>query len=83
MSGAVSGAQFIPHANPTDDGNVKVPDLKTFGIAGREFSGLRTLTPIAKGAFSTQDQALAFRHQGDNTMSSGAKNIGSWLFKSE
>jgi hypothetical protein len=83
MSGSVSGSQFnqfVPrHAQMPD-----VEDPKAWsGPAGREFSGPRSVAPIAKGAFSSQDQALAFRHQGDNTLSHGAKNIGSWLYKSE
>jgi len=82
MSGAVSGSQFqfVPRiARPPE---VDEPESWS-GPAGREFKGPTTVAPIARGAFSSQDQALAFRHQGTNTLSHGAKNIGSWLFKSE
>lgn len=88
----VSSAQFsfVPRVNPTLSGGDDTPtgagDLKRFGptmgVAGREFTGTRSLAPIASGAFSSQDQALAFRHPGDNVLGAGAKNIGSWLFKS-
>ena len=82
MSGAVSGSQFqfVPRIAQTPE--VEDPDAWS-GPAGREFKGPQSVTPIAKGAFSSQDQALAFRHQGGNVLSHGAKNIGSWLFKSD
>jgi hypothetical protein len=74
------GASIIPRASAPEstDG---ADNRSGFGSAGREFKGVRSVAPIARGAFSSQDQALAFRHQGDNTLSQGAKNVGSWLFK--
>lgn len=88
MSGAVSGAQFnfVPHASSglsSGDDNGTKSTITGAGAAGHEFKGTRTLTPLASGAFSSQDQALAFRHQGENVLGAGAKNIGSWLFKSQ
>lgn len=82
----VSGAQFnfVPHVTPSSSSNDDYKStISGAGEGGSEYKGIRTLTPIASGAISSQDQALAFRHQGDNVLSSGAKNIGSWLYKSE
>ena len=85
MSGSVSSAQFnfVPRASGADLSDNTKPSLFGMGEAGREYTGTRSLAPIASGAFSSQDQALAFRHQGGSALSSGAKYIGSWLFKSE
>ena len=78
----VSGSQFVPRASVSSTDTDRAVDSWS-GAAGREFKGPRTVAPIAKGAFSSQDKALAFRHTGSDTLSAGAKNIGSWLFKSE
>lgn len=82
----VSGAQFVPRVNPmagSELGEESAKPKSPMGEAGREFTGTRSLAPIASGAFSSQDQALAFRHQGGNVLGGGAKNIGSWLYKSQ
>lgn len=80
MSGAVSGSQFQFVPRIAQQPAVEDPEAWS-GEAGREFKGIRSLAPLARGASSSQDRALAFRHQGDNVLSHGAKSIGSWLFK--
>lgn len=76
------GAKFVPRAAPAAPASEEgAGGGSFFGEGGREFKGPRSVAPIARGAFSTQDQALSMRHQGENTLSHGAKNIGSWLFK--
>jgi hypothetical protein len=75
------GASIIPRASAPSSGGSEEGAGSGFGEAGREYKGPRSVAPIARGAFSSQDQALSFRHQGENTLSAGAKNVGSWLFK--
>jgi hypothetical protein len=82
------GASIIPRAaapgkpeygdnnTPTSVGGNSV-----FGEGGREFSGPRSVTPIASGAFSSQDRALSMRQQEGSVLSHSAKSVGSWLFK--
>lgn len=84
MSGSVSGSQFnfVPRATPSSLSKPESDD-SGFGVAGREFSGPRSLAPLAKGAFSSQDQAFAFRHQGENILSHSARSSGSWLYRPE
>mgnify|MGYP001139034565 CR=1 FL=1 len=74
------GAKFVPRASPSAP-QAEDTGGSAFGEGGREYSGPRSVAPIARGAFSSQDRALSMRHEGENTLSHGAKNIGSWLFK--
>ena len=84
MSGSVSGSQFnfVPRASVSTTETDGAVDAWS-GAAGREYKGPRSVAPLASGAFSSQDRALAYRHQGGEVLSHGAKNIGSWLFKNE